>query len=126
MALQVFPDDVVGHPDSDHLASISSNNTNTTKVLRADFGDGYTQRAADGLNNIKQEWNVTWAGIPDATAQNIIDFFEARGGWESFQWTDPIDSIDKLYVCEEWSRSPVSGSHQTINAVFREVFDLGV
>ena len=33
--------------------TVSSTKEISYNVLRADFGDGYSQRAADGLNNVR-------------------------------------------------------------------------
>lgn len=106
--------------------SLSSSRDTETKVLRADFGDGFTQRAADGINNKVNEYNLIWRNIPMEDAQDIVDFLEARGGWESFDWLDIFQELPTTIkvVAEQWSRTPTSENLDTISATFRQVFDL--
>jgi len=40
--------------------SVGATNKPKVKILKADFGDGYTQAAADGTNNIRAEFSLTW------------------------------------------------------------------
>ena len=42
------------------------------RIKRADFGDGYTQRTSDGINERKENWNLSWDTLKDADANTII------------------------------------------------------
>ena len=50
------------------------------KILQADFGDGYTQSTADGLNNVRRVLTVAWDGLTVAEANAIINFFVDQTG----------------------------------------------
>lgn len=106
--------------------SIGSRVVNKADVLRADFGDGYTQRAANGLNNVGFEYSLIWRNVPIEDGQDMIDFFEARGGWESFDWLDILQEFPSTIqvVCEDWNRAPISENYETVTATFVRVYDL--
>jgi len=106
-----------------YTPSISSRKGQNTRVLVAEFGDGYNQRVADGINSISASFSNIWRGIPTVDGQVIIDFLEDKLGAESFTWTDPT-TLDTISVtCTEWNRSPVSQQYETISAEFKRVFD---
>ena len=56
------------------------------RVLRATYGDGYEQRAADGINNLPEKWNLTWKNRTSAEANKIVKFLEDQGGVTAFDW----------------------------------------
>lgn len=86
----------------------------------AKFGDGYEQRQADGINNNLLKWSLTFANRDLTETAEIIAFLRARGGIESFDWTDPDGNAGK-YVCRSWSRSLPYGNMRTITATFEQV-----
>jgi phage-related protein len=105
------------------------------KVLRADFGDGYTQRAADGINNLRLKLELGWEYLTPANADVIINFLEARGGWQAFRWAAPdapwsenagvwTQPSVKTWICDDWSRKRVRFGQDSVSAVFTRVFDL--
>jgi len=96
------------------------------KVLEAEFGDGYTQRAADGINHIRETWDVQWNNLDKVDAFIIIDFLKARGGWDAFYWTPPRQDVAKIWTCKQWTGpTPTPGDNlYNVKAVFREEFDL--
>lgn len=92
------------------------------KIKSISFGDGYEQRARDGLNTNPQTWDLTFSNRTDTEASNIDAFLTARGGYESFTWTPYNESAGK-YVCKEWSKSLDSYNRNTITATFMQVFE---
>lgn len=94
------------------------------KVLKADFGDGYGQRAADGLNNDPLETDFEWPNITTAEKNYINDYLKARKGYQSFLWTEPDETVAKAWVCEEWSVDHQAFGVYTVKAKFRQVFDV--
>ena len=99
--------------------------TQQPKLLIADFGDGYTQRAADGLNALKQQWEtVAWQNLTKAEAVNIEQFFEAHQGGEAFYWTPPGYQTQRKFIVTKWSRTYVDHDIYTLEAELIEVKDL--
>lgn len=92
------------------------------KVNSISFGDGYEQRARNGLNTNPQSWDLAFSNRTDTEAEAIDDFLAARGGAESFDWTPYNESAGK-YVCKEWSKSIDGFNRNTIQAIFLQVFE---
>lgn len=105
------------------FASRGSSKKVADRVIYAEFGDGYMQRVTAGINHIKREWQLEFAGRGQTEADAIEDFLIARGGSESFDWTDPRGHVGK-WICRngEFNRTPLAGTNSTITAVFEEVF----
>lgn len=98
--------------------------TAQARVLQAQFGDGYTQRAADGLNSIMITVQLTWSMIGISQATTIENFFIARKGHEAFYWTRPGDTTPKKWIVTTWQRVYAGPTHDQITADFQQVFDL--
>lgn len=92
------------------------------KVLRADFGDGYSQRAADGINTVRDTYTLSWENITRTEAQTCDTFFRARGGYEAFWWTAPGQS-QKKWICSDWQVRHSTATLDSLSATFVEVFD---
>lgn len=57
----------------------------THRTLKAQFGDGYAQRAGDGINTRKEVWPLTFVGLK-AEIKAIADFFDEHAGYKAFRW----------------------------------------
>jgi len=108
-------------PSISHDMAISKNIT--PNVLTTDLGDGYAQRATDGINNMREEWSISWTNRPAADITTLEDFFMARKGSESFDWTAPRASSSKKYICTDWSRTYSHNDNDSLDASFIEVFE---
>ena len=93
------------------------------RVRLAAFGDGYSQRVADGINTQPEEWSLTFSARTTSERDTILAFLEARNGWESFDWTSPAGTTGK-FICPEWTYTPANTATHTITAKFQQVFDL--
>ena len=69
------------------------------KVIQ--FGDGYSQRVPETINNLEAEWSLTFSnrGLIDAAA--LISFLETHTGSEAFNWTPTGDSTSVAVYCPE-------------------------
>lgn len=106
------------HPDFGNTRS------HKPKVLRANFGDGYSQRAGELINSDPRSWSVTWTNLPKTERDYIIDFFAARKGYIAFLYTYVDEATAKAYVCEEWDDTHEDAITYTVTAKFVEVFDI--
>lgn len=79
-------------------------------VLEAPMGDGYVQRAEDGINTRKDQWDLTARGLwldvdpqgcPFAgqDVKGIVNFIDEHKGVRAFAWTAP-DGTDALWICK--------------------------
>ncbi|SAI70472.1 Phage-related protein [Bordetella ansorpii] len=94
--------------------------TVTFRRLVAQFGDGYRQAAADGINNKVQSWPLQFIGT-DTYLAPILAFFDRHAGYRSFRWTPPLGE-EGWYEVTSYSPTPIGGPVYTISATFQQVF----
>ena len=92
----------------------------TFRVRKAQFGDGYAQRVADGLNNRASSFNLTFIGDAVKIGE-ILEFLDAHLGCSGFWWQPPLRDPG-LFVCEKYSEPTKDGSTYTITATFDQTF----
>ena len=93
------------------------------RVLKAQFGDGYSQRLADGINTLGRSWNVTFKNRDLTTISAITSFFEGLQGTVSFDWTPPGEVSSVKVICEEWNEEYITEDIRTITATFMRVYE---
>ncbi len=112
--------------------SYSSNLTEEVRLRLTQFGDGYSQRVMDGINNIPRKFNVVINAMSDIRATAVEGFFRCVGSAytgrtpsEYFYWTPPAphNTLGK-WIVRNWSMQHQSHNSHTISATFEEVFDL--
>lgn len=92
------------------------------RTLKATFGDGYQQRAGDGINTKMVKWDLVWEGLTIAEADAMEAFFDARAGFEAFYYTMPND-IQRKYICEKPVRIQAHGKADSISVTIEQVFN---
>ena len=90
------------------------------RVLSAKFGDSYEQRAADGINNKLETWDLTFSLKTKAVVDSIEDFLSSRNGVTSFDWVTP-EGKTKKFICREWKRVPYHDGDHSFSCQFEEV-----
>jgi phage-related protein len=99
----------------------NANVTKAPRVKTAVFGDGYQQRAADGINQILQAWQLSFQ-LSKTDIDAIDTFLSTKNGVTSFTWTPGTGSEIKV-VCREWSRNIMSPHVGSLSAKFEQVFE---
>jgi phage-related protein len=99
MAIQTFP--ITYGPDW------QSPRKSATRVLKTEFGDGYGQRVGDGINTVRETWDLNWGSLTPDEATNADFFLRARGGYDAFLWTPPRATVAKKWTCESWTLTPL-------------------
>lgn len=89
------------------------------KVKRAQFGDGYAQSSADGLNSVRRTWDMTFIGKKSKMA-DIISFLDSHSG-KSFIWNDPFYG-DAFFYCDEYRYNNNGSTVYTVTATFEQTF----
>ena len=89
------------------------------RIRSAQFGDGFKQRAQDGMNADLRTRPLSFTTRTLAESQAIQAFLEAQGGTASFDYTHPGD-ISRKYVCETWKVTDTEYG-PSITATFPEV-----
>lgn len=108
----------------DWVESASTALEEEPRVLETRFGDGYSQRAPDGLNPIAQQWEVRFTGVDNDIGDAILAYFRAAGAVEAFEWTPLWHTIPIKVVCKRWTRTqPNEWGRSDITARFSQVFE---
>ena len=94
--------------------------THEPRKREAKFGDGYSQRAQDGLNADMATWSLRFSGRSKAEGEAIDTFLQTQGGVTAFDWTPPGGAATK-WICPKWSRSYASYEAQSVSAEFKQV-----
>ncbi len=63
----------------------------TSRVQRAQFGDGYSQVLTDGLNTDVERWNCTTGLLTNEEAYSIESYFLSTRG-EAINWISPLST----------------------------------
>ncbi|OEZ02325.1 MULTISPECIES: phage tail protein [Stenotrophomonas] len=92
--------------------------TANAAVRKAAFGDGYTQRAKDGINARSRSYQLTFTGAKERI-DAIIEFLDAHIG-QSFFWTGPRGTA--LYTCDTHNEPLPNGLTHTVTATFEQTF----
>jgi len=101
---------------------------NKPRVFVANFGDGYEQRIANGINSLEQTIDVAFTTRPKADIDDIVAFFESKGGVTNFEFTlsdsNAGGSEETIkVVCDTWDQTWVYDDYYTLNAQFRRVYE---
>lgn len=92
-------------------------------VLRGTFGDGYSQRAIDGINNSNHVYAITWSLLTPEQANEIEAFLYAHVA-EPFQYFVPLLNAFYVYTVLSWDRKAADEvGNETISAQFQQERD---
>ena len=100
------------------VANASGNATLRTRT--AQFGDGYAQKAADGINGRSSTFSLQFIGDA-AKITAILAFLDAHAGATSFLWTPPLRE-QSLFTCEAYTEPTKDGNVYTMTATFNQSF----
>lgn len=105
--------------------SVGSGVRRQVRVLEKKLGDGYTQRAAEGLNNIALMYEAVWTGLAPADAGELLQLFNRHQGIRPFVVTklpEPLNA--KKWICKDWSEEWVSAGRRNVRATLEEDLSL--
>lgn len=91
------------------------------RTLEAKFGDGYTQAAADGINNKVQSWPLEFVGT-EALIGEIIAFLDRHAGYRSFLWTPPLGNEGRYRASEYDAVALGGGGMFSLSVTFQQFF----
>ena len=98
----------------------SSGYETTLRSLIAQFGDGYKQVAADGINTASRRWRLVTEPLETADYDTVDAFLRDNAG-TTFTWTPPLEADTVEVTCEAFSTAYVGGSSERrISMVFIE------
>lgn len=91
-------------------------------IRTAQFGDGYIQTSANGLNPRSQEWSLEFTGN-EAFIKAIKNFLDAHQGYQAFQWQPPLEAIG-LYRCDDYKPTALGAGMYNLAATFKTAYGL--
>jgi len=106
-------------PDPDFTSSKSV----SARILENTFGDGYTQRAADGLNAIRDAWSVSYTNLTTPEKNILETLLLSAAGWQAFWWVAMGETVAKKWTCKEWKFVPVAAGYWNMSGTFIQSFD---
>lgn len=94
---------------------------NKYNVYTAQFGDGYSQSVANGINNRTSSWSLSFEVLED-DAESIVGFFHDHAGYLPFEWTPPLEESSKTFVVLGYKVTAMTGQCPIyrIDATFEE------
>lgn len=90
------------------------------RVVTAQFGDGYKQESADGINTKDESYAIT-TNAREPVAKEIMAFFDELKGVKSFLWKPPLGELG-LYKCTDPKAVPQGGGLYVITGTFERAF----
>lgn len=90
------------------------------KTTEIQFGDGYRQVVAEGINNKEESYPVTFHAYEN-DSKLIKAFFDRHKGVKSFFWTPPLEPIG-LYSCNDAKPVAQGGGLYVWTATFVKVY----
>lgn len=90
------------------------------RTNEAQFGDGYKQVSADGINT-KSEQYVIKTNARIEVARQIKAFFDELNGVRSFIWTPPLGT-PSLFTCKDPTFTELGGKLYSFSGTFVKSF----
>lgn len=90
------------------------------RVLTATFGDGYEQRAKDGINTKDDTFNASFNNRSAAEIKNIAGFFDL---YQTKSFSTVMGSEIIKVVCDSYSITYQYEEVQSLSASFRRVYE---
>ena len=98
------------------------------RILKAQFGDGYEMRVADGINNTPRTWSLGFNNRTNDDIDNLYRFFQVLAGIDSCRLTVPDitasgDEEAVTVVIEGYSKTFGQAEYYSMACTAREVFE---
>jgi phage-related protein len=110
--------------------SYSSNIVVLLRTRKVSFGDGYDQRAPDGINDQPLSFKATWRNRSLTVARELMKFFKGETPYDRrpidwFWMTPPLPFENQRKFVVEGNVEMVyeQANSYTISVTLREVFD---
>ena len=89
------------------------------RTIRAQFGDGYTQVAGDGIHSRAQSWPLTFIRRR-AQMLPIKAFLDEHAGIRAFLWTPPLEPQGAFYTPDAYTLTPLGGDVYSLTVTFEQ------
>lgn len=96
------------------------------RLIKTEFGDGYTQRTRDGLNHSRDSLSLTWELLTPEQGRKIDAFFRERGGDRPFYYHSVLHDGPVKWTCTDYSPKIVENGFWSYSATLTQDFGLEV
>jgi phage-related protein len=86
----------------------------------ARFGDGYSQRVPQGINNLDVQRELSFTNRPKKEVDDIDAFLREHKGTIPFDYW-PVGESSGRYVCEKWKKVRAADLNSSLTATFEKV-----
>jgi phage-related protein len=102
--------------------------TVTNRLLTAQFGNGYSQVAKDGINSNIDKWDLTFAPLMDADLEEANTFFDTVGVDKWFGWIPIGETVAKKFRVDKdsYEKQMLNFTTFIIRVKITQCFDQGV
>ena len=105
------------------MISQTSTRKRTYRVLSAQFGDGYSQEAPDGINDVVDEWNLKYENLTTDERSTLMTALDSVGGYDYLTYAPPGDSLKRWKISKDGvSETPKSGDLWDISFTIKQWF----
>lgn len=117
---------MVALAQQDRITQTAAKEVNYTTII-AQFGDGYLQRAGDGINKKKEAWSITYDNLNQTERDILWVFIEIVQMSEVIEWTAPGDLVEKKWIIDPETtinEQAKAGAIYTVSLTLKRIFDL--
>jgi phage-related protein len=93
------------------------------KILKAEFGDGYTQPTPDGINFVRRTIQLKW-DLLTPTQEQTFDAFFTTNVTKPFWYTPSDETTAVKWQCSDWSSTVGDGGYRSFTATLEQDFNL--
>lgn len=113
-----------GSTDTEVVIDKSSRRTVNQQILNANFGDGYEQRARNGINTKREEWSVNFANRPAAEINLIAAYLDSKTAASfTLTITEATGNTAMKVVCDTYNIAYIHENYHSLSATFRRVYE---
>jgi phage-related protein len=94
------------------------------RIRQAQFGDGYSQEVADGINSTLDEWaNVGWDSLSSTDLTTARAMLDAVGCIDYITWTPPGEATQKRFKVTKdgYTETHPSGALTSVSFNLRQI-----
>ena len=115
MAANNLDDQGFGNP------SPSSNVETQVRLIETEFSDGYTQRIADGVNNLRRVYNVVFENLDTTDSTSMRNWLTTYSQGETVvAKTHATDDVERNWYIRNWDEQLSGPITRTFNIVLVE------
>lgn len=109
-------------PHDDLFSQRGTSFSTAQSILEVQYGDGYGQRAEDGLNALRKQGVLSWIPLSQSERDDVQTHWAAFGVVQTFSWAAPND-IERRWRYTDGINETNSGDKYILSVSVREEFE---